>query len=273
MRSTAFFTLILLALPVLAQRQVRFTDASGMARMMDLRNDKAAVAGLQAAGLSGEQQDLVLTYSAPDYWPLGLRTDSARLANKPYLQNYAAYEVCSYQKDSTLISVIMLPAAENIHMSEDLRPLYDIYLVMPDSMVGPVNSARTRPTISRGPAWQNKRRVKILKPDDLFATYDLGSDAAAREAMEQSGMSAAEIDAVIFRSHERNWPDGIDSFDERYPKLGGFKKYKAYLGARWDDKVLLIVPVEKNRKRPVGMRPYVDLYLIYNASAVEVKKK
>jgi hypothetical protein len=93
------------------------------------------------------------------------------------------------------------------------------------------------------------------------------------EALRKRGMSQAEIDAVVFRNHERNWPDGIDSFEERYPRLTDFKKYKCFQGAKWDDKILLIVPVEKNKKMPALMRPYVDLYFIYATSAVEVKEK
>ena len=37
--------------------------------------------------------------------------------------------------------------------------------------------------------------------------------------------------------------------------------------------MLLIVPVEKNKKMPALMRPYVDLYFIYSASAVVIKEK
>ena len=91
--------------------------------------------------------------------------------------------------------------------------------------------------------------------------------------MRSRGLSRSEIDAVVFRSIDRNWPDGIDTFEERQKFVSHFVKYKAYFAARWDDKVLLIIPVEKNRKQPVLMRPYVDLYFVYNASAVEVKKK
>ena len=95
----------------------------------------------------------------------------------------------------------------------------------------------------------------------------------ALKALTDRGLSQAEIDAVVFRSTDRNWPDGIDSFEERQKLLPKFKKYKAFVGAKWEDKVLLIIPVEKNKKQPILMRPFVDLYFVYNASAVEVKAK
>src|SRR5262249_35194237 len=122
-----------------------------------------------------------------------------------------------------------------------------------------------------GPQWKHRPQVMILRPDDLYATYDLGSDDVARKALETSGMSQPEIDAVVFRSHERNWPDGIDSFDERAPQLASFKKYKAYVGAEWDDKMVVIVPVEKNKSMPKLMRPYVDVYFVYAKTALQVK--
>lgn len=266
--------LLLCLVPLLAtaQQQVKFLTPDALLRHPGLMHNKTAIAGLQAAGITAEQQELVLQYSDPKYWPVGIRTDSARTANAPYLQNYSAFRVCSYQEDSLLTTIIMVPAQENIHMPEDLRPLADVYLLVADSALKAVPSVKKRPVISRGPSWKNLSKAKIVKPDDLYATYDLGRDSVGLAALAKNGMSPAEIDAVVFRSHERNWPDGIDSFDERYPRLEDYKKYKAYLGAKWEDKVLLIIPVEKNKKMPVVMRPYVDLYFVYSAAAVEVKK-
>jgi hypothetical protein len=189
------------------------------------------------------------------------------------VRNYTAYRVCTYTEDSVKRSVLMVPARSNIHMPEDLRPQADFYLAVPDAALEEVVAAQPRPTISRGPRWKNLREARIIKPDELYATYDLGSDSAGLEALRSRGLSQPEIDAVVFRSHERNWPEGMDSFDERYPRMADLKRYKAYFAARWNDKVLLIIPVEKNRKMPALMRPYVDIYFIYAASAVEVKER
>ena len=158
-------------------------------------------------------------------------------------------------------------------MPEGMRPLADFYLVLPDRALENVEAPKPRPTISRGPQWKKNAKVKIIKPDQLYAAYDLAKDTVGQRALYQAGMSRPEIEAVIFRSTERNWPDGIESFEKRYPLLDKFKRYHAYLGARWDDKVLLIVPVEKNRRMPVLMRPFVDLYFIYTVTGVEVSGK
>lgn len=263
----------LLPVALFAQPQVKISDPGALVLRPELGKNKAATAALQAAGLTAEAQELVVNYSDPKYWPPGLSTDSARQANAPYLQNYAAYRICKYEVDSLPYVIVMLPAQQNIHMPEDMRPLADVYLLLPDSAAKDVRSGKPRPLISRGPRWKDRPKAKIVKPDGLYATYDLGDDEAGREALKKKYMSDAEIEAVVFRSHERNWPDGIDSFDERFPRLEQFSKYKAYVGAEWDDKVLLIIPVEKNRKLPTAMRPYMDLYFVYAKDAVEVKGK
>lgn len=261
-----------LALPSLAQQQVKIADAGALVLDPDLHKSKAALAGMQAAGITSEQEDLVLNYSDPRLWPAGIATDSARKANAAYFQNYAAFPLCTYQEDSTQMSVLMIPAKENIHMPEDMRPVADLYLVLPTRATRDVASTKPRPAISKGPRWKNLPEARILSPGDLYATFDMANDQEALDALNKRGMSQPEIDAVIFRCHERNWPEGIDQFDERYPRLNEFKKYKAFVGAKWADKVLLIVPVEKNKKMPKLLRPYVDIYFVYSAQAVEIKK-
>lgn len=264
---------VLIATASLAQPHVKIIDPAVLDAAPDVRKAKGAQAGLQASGITREQEELVLKYGDRAYWPIGIRNDSARAANAPYVRNYACFRVCTYLQDSTPMAVLMVPARENIHMPEEMRPLADFYLVAPERALTAANTGKPRPEISRGPRWKDRPQARILKPDDLYATYDLAHDSTGLAALRQRGMGQPEIDAVVFRSHERNWPDGIDDFENRYPRIQDFRKYKAYLGAAWGDKVLLIVPVEKNRGLPVAMRPFVDLYFVYAASAVQVKKK
>lgn len=255
-----------------AQDQLKIIDPTRLVLDPQLAKNRAAIAGLQASGITSEQEDMVLAFSDPKYWPQGLRTDSARTANAPYLQNFVGFNVGWFVQDSVNMLVMMVPAKDNVHMPEDLRSTADIYLVLPQAATVDVLPAAPKPAISKGPRWKNLPEAKILQVSDLYATPDLGSDPEALEALTKRGMNQAEIDAVVFRSHERNWPDGIDRFDERQKLLPQFKKFKAYVGAKWGDKVLLVIPVEKNRKMPKLMRPYVDIYFVYRADAVEVKK-
>lgn len=256
-----------------AQQEVKIIDTTVLTYAPNVRKDKAAQEAMRSAGLSEEETALILQYGDRDQWPEGIRTDTARATNAPYVQNYVGFRLCDFQEDTSRMSLVMIPAKSNIHMPEGMRPLADFYLVLPERGLENVEAQKPRPTISRGPQWNKHAKVKIIKPDQLYAAYELAKDTVGQRAMYKAGMSRPEIDAVIFRSTERNWPDGIDSFEKRYPMLEKFKKYRAYLGARWDDKLLLIVPVEKNRRMPVLMRPFVDLYFIYSATGVEVRGK
>jgi hypothetical protein len=279
MRLTNFLLAFVLAFlagiqsTIAQQQQMKITDATVFDKPLSLRKSDAAELAMGRDGLSEEQKALVFKYGEPESWPSGLRNDSARKANQPYIQNYACFRVAEYSENEVPVFILMVAAKENVHMPEDLRPLADFYILVPQTAAEPVNTGKPRPAISRGPRWKNLATAKIIKPDDLYATYEIGKDSVAMATMERRGMSPPEIDAVVFRSTERNWPEGIDSFEERFPQLEKFKKYKCYVGAKWDDKILLIVPVEKNKKMPLTMRPYVDLYFVYNKSAVQTKEK
>lgn len=274
MRTPSLFAPLFLCLAAGAQpQQVKIANAAALDAAGSVHKHKSAQAALMANGITAEQMDQVITYGDREHWPAGIKVDSLREKNRPYIQNYACFRVAGFTEDSVPKTVIMVPARENIHMPEVMRPLSDLYMIVPDSAIANVQPGKPRPEISRGPKWKNLPAARIVKPEELYGTYDLGHDSTALKVLQDKGLSQPEIDAVIFRSTDRNWPDGIDSFEERQKLLPNFKKYKAFLGAKWDDKVLLIVPVEKNRKAPVLMRPFVDLYLVYNASAVEVKKK
>ncbi len=270
---TLFMSLLIVFGAFAQQQQVKIADAAILDNPEPVRKSRGAESALEAVGITAEQMAQVLQYGDTDHWPEGIKTDSLRLRNQPYIQNYACFRVASYPEDSVTKTIIMVPARENIHMHEAMRPLSDFYLLVPEKAIADVNTGKQRPEISRGPKWKNLAQAKIIRPEDLYATYDIGRDSIALKALTDRGLSQAEIDAVVFRSTDRNWPDGIDSFEERQKLLSKFTKYKAFLGAKWDDKVLLIIPVEKNKKQPILMRPFVDLYFVYNASAVEVKAK
>ncbi|MFZ1689331.1 MAG: hypothetical protein WAU70_18055 [Flavobacteriales bacterium] len=263
---------VVLPLLCLAQAPVRIIDPTALDPTRDLRRDRQAMAGLQASGLTGDEQDLVADQSSTSIWPTGLLNDSARSVNAARIKDYSAFRLGNFLRDTVRMAVVMIPAASNLHMPDELRPIADLFLALPEKAISNANTGTPRPRISRGPRWKSLREARIIKPDELFATYELAADSAAKTAMLRT-MSESEYDQVVFRSNETNWPDGMNTFDERFPRIQEFKKYKAYASARWEDKILLIVPAEKNKKMGALLRPYVDLYFIYSKSAIEVKEK
>lgn len=272
-RIHAFWAGLILASAAFAQNPARILDPSAIVLQPDLARDAAAQAGMLAAGLNPGVMEQAARLSEPSAWPVGLRTDSARAANKAFVQNYAAYLVCSYATSEGALSIISVPSAFNHHMPEELRPTADFYLVMRPEGYMMMDDAVQKEPPSKGPSWRNLPKAKILKADGVYATYSIDDVPAAMESLDKQGLSKAEIEAVVFRSHERNWPEGIESFEKRYPKLPQVKKYKAFRLAQWEDKVLLVIPAEINKKAAVGLRPYLDIYMVFDASAVKVSEK
>ncbi|MBP8824597.1 MAG: hypothetical protein KBH07_13225 [Flavobacteriales bacterium] len=269
MRSLSLFSCLALLNGMYAQQEVKITSARALDQAPEARNVPGLPDTLRAAGLAEQELAAVIENGDHADWPDFLRQDSLRAAHAPSVANYVGFRVCRFMQDSLAHAVVRIPAKNNIHMPEGLRPTADLYLVLPDTALALMDGRQKHPALSRGPRWDNRPKAKIIKADDVYGTYDLSADSTAMTAMSRSGMSKPEIDAVVFRSTERNWPEGIDNFHKRTPLMGEFPKYSAYLGASWADKVLLIVPVEKNKDLPVAMRPYMDLYFVYNASAVK----
>lgn len=266
--------LVLLTGPLAhCQSEVRITDIAQMVRKPDLAQDAAVRSGMQAAGMDEERMKSALELGKASNLPAGLRTDSALAANNAEGGNYKAHRVCSYSDEAGTKVLVKLAAEENTHMPEDMRAAKDMYIVLPENALETAITDAMRPKPSAGPNWKRMPPAKITKADGVYATYDLSTDEEVLAKMAKRGMSQAEIDAVVFRSYERNWPAGIDSFERRYPKLKHFRKYKAFEAAHWDDKVLLVIPYELNKRMPIGTRPHMDIYMVYAKSAVTVKEK
>lgn len=256
-----------------AQDAVRITDIAQLVRKPDLAQDASVRSGMQAAGVDAEKALRALTFGKDANLPVGLTTDSALAANAAAVKNYNAHKVCEFSDDGGPKVLVQVPVSENYHMPEDLRSQEDLYLVLPESALETAMTDAQRYKPSKGPDWKRMPAAKITKADGVYATYDLGNDPRVLQELAGIGLSQAEIEAVVFRSHERNWPEGIDSFERRYPRLKQFGRYKAYEAAHWDDKVLLVIPTEPNKRLPIGLRPYMDIYMVYAKQAVQVKTK
>jgi len=268
------FVLTALSVPaVVAQDAVWITDIAQLVRKPDLAQDAALRSGMQAAGLDEARMQQAMDLGKNANLPLGLSTDSALAANSSAVRNYSAHKVCTYADGANIQVLVKVPVSENYHMPEDLRAREDIYLVLPEVALETAITDAQRPKPSKGPDYKRMREARITTPDGVYASYDLEGDTTVLANLASHGLSQPEIDAMIFRCHERNWPAGIDSFERRYPKLKDFRKYKAFEAAHWDDKVLLVIPFELNKRLPIALRPHMDIYMVYAKSAVEVKRK
>lgn len=271
-RISTFLVPFLLCGQLIAQQEVRIIDPQALVRHIDPATDRHVAAAVQAAGFSDELIARITKAHPVAKWPQGLRTDSAITAHIGALPNLVAYHLCNFTHEAQQLALVHIPSAENVHLPEDLRSREDLFLVMKPEGLG-VPPIAERPRASKGPSWKNMPKARITQPEYVYATYNLAQDPLALHTLEKRGLSQAEIEAVVFRSHERNWPDGIDQFEKRRTKLKLFKKYKAHIAAKWENKVLLVIPAELNYDLPTGLRPYMDIYMVYTDPAVAVLKK
>ncbi len=267
------FAVLFCATATLAQAQPRI-----MAHTAIIANPAAVVGTdqqiqLAGAGMSQEALDRLLASDAMAQWPIGLRTDSARQVHAKAMRNFTVRIVSELEVGDQRLAVVVLPMLENLHMPEDLRSPSDLYLAVLHDGLDRAERAVKRPVASPGPRWDHMPKARITRPDAIYATYDLASDPEAVASLERLGLSRPEIEAVIFRSHQRNWPEGIDAFEKRWPRLKSFKRFKAYKAVQWDDKVLVVVPAEQNQDLPENLRPSLDIYMVYAAPAISVKGK
>jgi hypothetical protein len=271
-RTLLLFLVLPWTLCTFAQRPVRILDPAALLVMENPGTDTSVMAGMLAAGLEQERMERITRLSDPAQWAPAWRSDSARAASAPALPHVVAYHICDLVIQEEQFALVHIPAIENYHMPEGIRSSEDMYMIfMPAGLGEPPPPPKAK--ASRGPNWRNMPRARITRPREIYATYNIANDPYALEVLQQRGMSQAEIDAVIFRSHERNWPEGIDALEKRRTKVREFKKYKAHIAARWENKVLLVIPAELNKKLPPGLRPYMDIYMVYTGPAVAVMKK
>lgn len=257
---------------VQAQQAVRITDPAAIIADAGVLHRPAAMEAMKGAALTDDLMNAALECSNPAVWPEGWRNDSLRSASGQEIAKAMAYRICSFEWQEEKVTLVQVPALQNAHLPQVLRDKKDIFLVLKESGLGdPPRIAKEKP--SMGPTWVNMPKARINKPEQIYATYDLARDENALRTLAQSGLSQAEIQAVIFRSHERNWPDGIDRFEKRREQRKLLRKYKTYLAAKWDDKVLLVVPADQNKDLPPGLRPYMDIYMVYTGPAVAVAGK
>lgn len=273
LRSLILLALVPFTLGLIAQTEVRITNLNALNTPVNIGDNAEAKAGIRAQGIEAEHMEQVINFSNPAYWPIGLRTDSARQMNAEVAKNYVAILVCSYLTTEIPMVIVRIPAVSNVHMPEDMRMGQDFYLVLTEDDIVAAPAQVSIPKPSKGPSYGRMPKARITKPDGVYATYDLSKDEQALKELESRGLSQQEIDAVVFRSQQRNWPEGIDSFEERFPQLVKFKKFKAFSAAKWDGKVLLIIPADKNKKVHPMLRPYLDIYMVYEENSVAVAGK
>jgi hypothetical protein len=113
----------------------------------------------------------------------------------------------------------------------------------------------------------------MIDPGEIYSTYNVEDDgdamAAIREAVDYDN---DDVDYVLGHINEENWPEGFKTLDERTGENNFyFHKLQYYKLAEFDDKSILVAPMEENENVGSGVITfYEDMFIVISTSAIKV---
>ncbi|MBX9785594.1 MAG: hypothetical protein K2X48_20110 [Chitinophagaceae bacterium] len=113
------------------------------------------------------------------------------------------------------------------------------------------------------------KEVQVTDMGDLYSDYIFSK--TDKEELAQQIKSPSLIDQVITYSKEKNWPEAVNTLEDRLKVRATLMKYRFYKVATVGNKTILAVPAEKNRKMPPGFVPAGAMFMIFKSSAVVIK--
>jgi hypothetical protein len=261
--------LLCLVLPFssIALNPIEIINPEALIHAKSAREHRSIWRSLKNSDFSKEQLKMIEWYGKQELRPPHLQ-ERIHEEDRPYFSKMNALEVLTDSIEG--ISLIMIPAPENLHLPKEIRPLADLYMVMPTNAFTTGAHWPRLPSVedlSNGPAIDGLSRMKINDPAAVYGRIDLRSDKDI-ESMLHKIMGYRAVDHVQVRCNESGWPSGMNTLAERDQLGDEIKKYKAYALTQWDDKILLIVPAAKNKHINRRARPMADIYLVIDSKGI-----
>ncbi len=209
-------------------------------------------------------------------WPKGISTLESRNQNRERIKSYVAYLVTRFDNDQMI--VLRLPAKENSAMPSNMKPEKDIFFIMAASAI--VDASVQAPMDNTVKSDDNAdEAVIIVNPMELYSTYNLKGDSAARALIiSDEGLNEDEYLQLCILANEENWPTGLKTFESRSKWRERMKDYNAYMAAEFTSNgkplMLVYIPKKGNEHMPAEMQPLTDMgfYVVFNKIGVEYKK-
>ncbi|TXI84105.1 MAG: hypothetical protein E6Q37_09070 [Crocinitomicaceae bacterium] len=279
MRYLLLFTLFLI--PLLSDAQLRqvaakIVNPGALYSSYDFEEDHGKLK--PAIRVSGSSADVtrIITYSNETNWPAAMQQLDSRISNRANIQLYTVYKILH----TSDYCILIVPAAENKHMPENMRPSQDIFFIMTldgAAFEGNIPDAHAVESYDEDEEDEEGSGVtKIVAPGDLYSTFDLNNNASMRAIVVESGILTEEQFQVIVKlAHEKNWPSGISSLEKRIAVAEKMKEYTAYYIMHFgenEEYVLVWIPIDENVHMPVAMRPtdQEGFYFVLKSTAVEI---
>lgn len=282
MRYSLIFLLLLL--PFISEAQFKKVDATivdpgSLYSSYDFDEDPGKLK--PAIRLTGTSADLakIIKYSNESNWPIAMQQLDSRLANRSSIQLYKVYKILH----TSNFCILIVPATENKHMPENMRPSQDIYFIMNlngASFEGnvPVLTNNETDDYSYDDPYgdQDITYAIIVAPGDLYSTFDLNNNSWIRALIVDSGiLTEDQFQIIVQLANESNWPSGISTLNQRIEAASIMKNYKAQYLLNFGENneyVLIWITKEENYHMPVAMQPTNDegFYFVLKASAIEI---
>lgn len=111
--------------------------------------------------------------------------------------------------------------------------------------------------------------VKIVDLGEMYSTYNL-TESDQAEVKRQLDDKAL-LSEIIRYSKENQWPDAVNTLDERLENRSVMLKYNFYRVASFGNKTIVSVPQDKNKHMPAAYIPQGPMYIIFASKVVSSK--
>jgi hypothetical protein len=108
--------------------------------------------------------------------------------------------------------------------------------------------------------------VSVTDIAELYATYKLTKEDRQELSTQLSNKSL--VDQIATYSLEENWPNAINTLNERLKVRSAMLNYHFYKVGTFGNKTVVAVPASKNRHMPEGFVPAGAMYMIFKSTAV-----
>lgn len=110
------------------------------------------------------------------------------------------------------------------------------------------------------------KEVQVTDIAELYSTYKLTKDDRVELSTQLANKSL--VDQIATYSLEENWPDAVNTLNERLKVRATMLKYHFYKVGTFGNKTVVAVPASKNRHMPTGFVPAGAMYMIFKNNVV-----
>lgn len=112
-------------------------------------------------------------------------------------------------------------------------------------------------------------QVVITDLGEMYSTYNITETEKSEVSRQLNDKTL--ITEIVRYSKENQWPDAVNTLDERLENRAVMMKYHFYKVASFGSKTIVVVPQEKNKHMPAAYIPQTPMYIIFSSSVVSGK--